>query len=445
MRALSIGFVSFFSLIAPAALARTFSVANYSDQVDDNPGDGICHAASGSASSGYCTLRAAIMEANASPGVDTINLAGGNYVLTLSGTDNTAKTGDLDITEAVNIYGSTLSAVSISGSTLRDRILDIRGPHNVGLRDLTLKGGSSEAEGGCLYNNGGTLTVRNLTIQDCYGTEGGGLYSVGGSITVDAPYTIHFLRNGALIGGGMRLDGSTFRIDGGTAAGTSTFEDNIAWAGGAINAQRTISLTIPNARFLRNVATTSGGAIHYRTGTLSLSGGSFESNQAYRGGAIDAGGTLNVQATTFTSNYAEDVGGAVYVDTDDSATIRNATFDANTGGSGGAIFAYGFQNLVVAITGSTFRQNVAVESLGASIGFGAGGAISNYNANMTVSDSVFEANSATDSGGAMYCSYSQLTVVRSLFDGNTVSDGDAQYNTIRSSDSCTTSFTGVRF
>jgi CSLREA domain-containing protein len=48
-------------------LHATFVVDSDGDEPDDNPGDGICRAASG-----HCTLRAAIQESNARPGPETI-------------------------------------------------------------------------------------------------------------------------------------------------------------------------------------------------------------------------------------------------------------------------------------------------------------------------------------------------------------------------------------
>src|SRR5688572_8906943 len=52
---------------APRVHAANFNVNTNADGVDANPGDGICLTAQGA-----CTLRAAIMQANASPGLDTI-------------------------------------------------------------------------------------------------------------------------------------------------------------------------------------------------------------------------------------------------------------------------------------------------------------------------------------------------------------------------------------
>ena len=64
-----------FGLAIEANVARgaTFTVNSPADTVDANPGDGVCADAGGN-----CTLRAAIEEANALVGTDTIafNIAG---------------------------------------------------------------------------------------------------------------------------------------------------------------------------------------------------------------------------------------------------------------------------------------------------------------------------------------------------------------------------------
>lgn len=63
------------------------------DVVDEIPGDGQCKIAADN----VCTLRAAVMEANALPGNETINLS------LMGAGENLAATGDLDITESVTI------------------------------------------------------------------------------------------------------------------------------------------------------------------------------------------------------------------------------------------------------------------------------------------------------------------------------------------------------
>ena len=61
------------------------------DGADSLPGDGSCATAGGA-----CTLRAAIMEANALAGPDRIDLAAGAHVLTAVGSEDAGLAGDID-------------------------------------------------------------------------------------------------------------------------------------------------------------------------------------------------------------------------------------------------------------------------------------------------------------------------------------------------------------
>src|SRR5438874_17299 len=85
--------------VAPLSLAEaaTFTVDSTTDKADANPGNAKC-------STGgilpKCTLRAAIMEANAHAGADTIVLKGGEtYTLTVPGGTQGDAAGDLNVTD----------------------------------------------------------------------------------------------------------------------------------------------------------------------------------------------------------------------------------------------------------------------------------------------------------------------------------------------------------
>jgi hypothetical protein len=98
-----------------SVFAADFIVDDPADAVDATPGDGICATATA-----VCTLRAAVMEANALAGADTITLPAGLYTLTRVGLDENpsagepweavivsdASIGDLDITQDVTITGA---------------------------------------------------------------------------------------------------------------------------------------------------------------------------------------------------------------------------------------------------------------------------------------------------------------------------------------------------
>src|SRR5216117_1327519 len=107
------------------ALGASFTVNATHDAVDASPGDGVCADAGGA-----CTLRAAVMEANALPGADEISLPAGFYRINIEGADeDAAASGDLDILEDVRIRGPGHDAAIIAAASgtnrLHDRVLDV--------------------------------------------------------------------------------------------------------------------------------------------------------------------------------------------------------------------------------------------------------------------------------------------------------------------------------
>jgi CSLREA domain-containing protein len=83
-------------------------VVNYTVTKEEDTNDGVC-------SSLDCSLREAVLNANAFPGPHTITLPAGGYTLTIPGINEDAgETGDLDITKDLTIIG--IGAPSISGN-----------------------------------------------------------------------------------------------------------------------------------------------------------------------------------------------------------------------------------------------------------------------------------------------------------------------------------------
>ncbi len=94
---------------APAA-AATFTVNSTADLPDVNPGDGLCAAAGG-----VCTVRAAIEEANATPGSDIIDIPAGTYPLD----------DQLVVEDSVFINGAGMGATVLDGQDATE-VLRIR-------------------------------------------------------------------------------------------------------------------------------------------------------------------------------------------------------------------------------------------------------------------------------------------------------------------------------
>src|SRR5258708_35546749 len=121
--------------VAVTHASSPFTVNSLLDEVDAHAGDGNC----ASTPSGVCTLRAAIMEANALAGADTINLPAGSYSLMIPGTDeDAAATGDLDINSDLVLVGAGADTTIIDGNHL-DRAMHIGNSATVTISGLTLR------------------------------------------------------------------------------------------------------------------------------------------------------------------------------------------------------------------------------------------------------------------------------------------------------------------
>ncbi|MCP4248991.1 MAG: CSLREA domain-containing protein, partial [bacterium] len=145
-----------------AAFGDTFVVTRTNDRVDAAPGDGVC-----ATLGGHCTLRAAIMEANALAGEDTIEVPAGVYLLSLVGdAEDAAMTGDLDITDPLRILGAGLDDTVINGIGA-DRVFHLMGP-TVDIFDLTIRGGARPAgNGGGIQDSGpGSLNLTRVRLTD---------------------------------------------------------------------------------------------------------------------------------------------------------------------------------------------------------------------------------------------------------------------------------------
>src|SRR5579885_472962 len=115
-----------FILIPFKLSAAIYTVNTPFDAVDATPGDGVCKISGAN----LCTLRAAIQEVNAGSGGDEIDLPAGTYLLMISGTDDAAAMGDLDIKKNVTIRGdgSGVTVVNGNSAATNDRVFDILAP-----------------------------------------------------------------------------------------------------------------------------------------------------------------------------------------------------------------------------------------------------------------------------------------------------------------------------
>jgi hypothetical protein len=126
-----------------------------------------------------CSLRQAIIAANANPGPDVIVLSAGIYSLFVAGADEQAgATGDLDILDDLSIVGDGAGSTIIDGRQL-DRVLDIHSGVTVDILGVTLRNGKA-GQGGAVLSSG-KLTLTRSVVADSTATSGfgGGVLSDG--------------------------------------------------------------------------------------------------------------------------------------------------------------------------------------------------------------------------------------------------------------------------
>lgn len=327
------------------------TVNSFLDTVDVNPGD-----RSSADLAGNSTLRAAIMEANAQPGADSIVLLPGTYRLTIAGRDeNDTRTGDLDVTETLTIIGAGDGSTIIDAAGL-DRAFHVIAGASLNLMGVTVINGDADLGGAIL--NQGVLNLENSTVTSSSARLGGGIYnditegSLDGSIlagdtTITVSDVTEFPRQAGFTitidAEDLRVDsisGSTFTVTrgvNGTVANAHLDNATVTYVG-------TATVNLLNANVVNNEALLNGGGI-YNNDQLVISTSSVSSNMAgVRGGGIYNTETVTITQATLDSNVAEVNGGAIYNEgtvtgTFSSVTIKGSTLSNNEAGVlGGAIF-----------------------------------------------------------------------------------------------------------
>lgn len=309
-----------------------------------------------------CSLREAIIFSNQNPGEDRIYLPAGTYLFQIPGAgESSANTGDLDVSDNIEIIGTNKDNTIIDGNSL-DGVFEILPYVSVTMSDVTIKNGLRTAITGTGAGilNMGTLSLYNAIVSDNQSPNGGGISNSGTVLLTN----VTVRNNSAIIHSGSL---------------------NTGYGGGVFN--------------------TSGGALY-------LDACTFASNHSQRnGGAVfnNVSAAVTVSSTLFTSNNSGAYGGAIATNGRLSAT--DSGFTLNTSDDGGAIanLEGGFLFLIRA----NFDQNSANGS-----NLGGGGAIFSYSGDSIISDSVFTDNISYGEGGGAINSTGRLSLSSSLLTGN---------------------------
>lgn len=279
-----------------------FTVDSHSDDVDASLGDGVC-----ATSTGSCTLRAAIQEANQDPGFNVVYLSHGSYALF---------GGGLVVSDDLGVVGNEAGDSVIEGSALLDSVFSVVSG-NVTINRVTIRNGGLGNRSG--IDNASTLTLLASRVTGNTSGNGGGIANTGTLALIDST------------------------VDGNAA-------ENV---GAGIANEHGGMLIMMSSTVSGNVAGNTGGGIH-NDGRAQLTNTTVSGNGAGNvGGGIENHGSLILNNCTIAANTADNVGSGI--DNDGEVVVTNTLIAGNQGqGSdcSGFLDSGGF-NLVQDMSGCT--------------------------------------------------------------------------------------------
>ncbi|MEO1524386.1 MAG: SdrD B-like domain-containing protein [Planctomycetota bacterium] len=307
-----------------------------------------------------CSLREAVMKANADSGSDTIQLGPGTYTLSIGNNesnDSGADGGDLDVTEidaVTEVVGVGMGAtiIDVDASTMSNRIFDVQGNLGFRLNSLTLQDGNAiGGSGGAIRSIDATLELDEVAFANNHAAQlGGALFHA--SPNSGSSVAIHdslFETNESISGGGAVFLQSPTQFFAAHLITKSTFTENRAGGtttptvahGGAIQmAGSSQQLAMENVTLSGNIADgkdiSQGGAIYNDFGVLQVSHSTIVGNSARTsgGGITDLGnGTLlsnSIVGGNFNSTTLQPD------DIDPAGAVATCCSDFNVIGMGGS-------------------------------------------------------------------------------------------------------------
>ena len=378
--------------------------------------------------------------------------------------NNTAKYGGAIMNYA---YGLVLDDSTFANNTAKIGGAIYNSADCFVVGNSTFTNNTATSNGGVIFNYGIGFVVGNSTFVNNSAADGAGAIMNGGRGFVVGNST--FANNTATSKGG-----AIYNYGIGFVVGNSTFANNTAEDAGAVYNEGDNSV-VGNSTFVNNTATSIGGAI-INNGKLVVDNSAFEDNAAnYYGGAIfnrddlqvtnsafdgndilvrniramdnvDHGGAaiynwkngkLDISKSNFTNNIKNYKNGNLLVGavaTIGDATISDSYFVNNSGRWGGALSVMGGESSsatnFIDIDGTKFVNNSALY----------GGAMFVWGSNYSISNSVFDNNSAfgkgnmtpnNNNGGALVVTQGNIpisgTIINSNFTNNKAQYGGAAW------------------
>ena len=385
-------------------------------------GTGVtCLNTTGVDASGDCTLREAIIKANATAGTDNITLQAGTYTLTrgrIAAPAYDAQTGTLNVNDSLNItgavdgsgnptsiitWGALTSGLSVDMVMAVNEDITILSNATASISNVIIQNGvnhgthGNDGDGGCMEFDTGTsgaatLTLTNVILQNCSTTQGsgGGLASfnfVVATGTGQAIITNSTIQNNSV------TDGAT--------PGPNTS------VGGGIWISDPSRATITNSKILNNLATQTVGGAGF--------GGGIE--QTSKGTANETPQTV-IHSSTISGNKSAFQGGGM-------RALGNLLIDQGTVISGNQ----NGQNGAGATNGGGLFLNPAIPSL-----------------TQTLSKVTITGNSSTGTGGGVATGAigaGAVTISFSRFAGNTATNSGSNLENLGSTTTATNNWWGT--
>jgi len=336
-----------FPQVTPIAVTST------TDEADIAPGDGQCLT-----SSGGCSLRAALQEANAFyPFLSVISLPPGTYPLTIptvappiacgvgdtcavNATENQTEIGDLDVKSSVCIVGRTRDGtiVSVQNSAV-GRAFDVD-PDALGLevilKNITVQNGyvppfvgidpssdnqmlsycepdptrpddaahQAACKGGAIRNAGSLELIDTIVEDSAANNDGNGVHNTGP----------------------LAISGSIIRDN----------QDNIGHGGGIYSEPASgTSVVVTNSAIHGNSTDLGGGISNHASGMV-LTNTTVSANTAgnQAGGIVNTGGEINLNFVTVYGNTVNNAGFAGNLYSDGGTIVVNHSIVAGSLGAG---------------------------------------------------------------------------------------------------------------
>ncbi|HCO25754.1 MAG: hypothetical protein CME31_18660 [Gimesia sp.] len=373
--------------------------------------------------SGEGSLRAAIEQANANAGADTISfdaaLAGETFMFS----------EQLKILDELSIVGlgSDQMIFQIDGGSDEDfSLIFIEDYDSENLFSVDISGISFDGIG----NGRAIYSMKNLTVTDCQFTN----LSVrgnGGAISAKRYLTVHhssFSNNESEYSGGAiyhTIANVDFRPDFYFIVTDSYFYKNIAGSsGGGVcthSATQEVldgysGLQLSSSTFIQNESSISGGGVAVLNGWMDISDSKFISNTSVRGGGLS-------QQLTYS-----------YRNTDTASKVSDCDFIENSASYGGggfyqatwseAIYELEGNERELTIAGCDYRGNTAGER-------GGGICLTSGKTDVTILDTIVSGNSSDIDGGGVFSSTESLFVDRCLIDNNFAVEAGGGFHSVQ--------------